>query len=117
MDLNAIALGSNMDDGEDGAATPTFHEQLSDREEQLLSQVRELQSQSKMQQQVMAMFGDRSTSQKRPFEGGLQSKSNRVVGVSKLDYERCRKEGRCLKCKLKTTHIASECPNAFSGKF
>ena len=117
MDLNAIAIGSNIDDGEDGATMPTFHEQLSDREEQLFAMVRELQCQSKIQQQVMAMFGERGSSGKQPFGEGAQGKANRVAGVSKMDYERCRKEGRCLKCKMRTTHIASECPNAFSGKF
>ena len=120
MDLNALSGAGDMDDGEDGFAMPRFHEQPSDREEQLLAQVRELQSQQRMQQQVMAMFGDRSTSsatKKRTFGEGFPSKSNHVSGVSKLDYERCRTEGRCLKCKQKTPHIARECPNPFSGKF
>ena len=37
--------------------------------------------------------------------GGASSKSAKVSNVSKADYERCRREGRCLNCK-ETGHVA-----------
>jgi hypothetical protein len=36
---------------------------------------------------------------------------NKVPGISKEEYERCRKEGLCLKCK-QSGHLARDCTKA-----
>jgi len=63
----------------------------------------EMRAQQRVQQSLHAMF------QRGGGGGGSKGpKANHVPGVSKADYERCRREGLCLKCK-QPGHVAREC--------
>ena len=71
--------------------------------QQLLAMVQDL----KVQQHALA-----ATFQKRNSSNGSSRSSSssggKVPGVSKEEYERCRRENLCIKCK-KPGHIASNC--------
>ena len=71
----------------------------------------EMRAQQRVQQSLHAMFN-------RGGGGGGSkgSKANHVPGVSKADYERCRREGLCLKCK-QPGHVARECTKPVSLKW
>ena len=73
--------------------------------------IKELQAKQRVQDSVNAMF--KSSSSNRGGGGGSGS---RVPNVSKEDYERCRREGRCLNCKQKD-HVARDCKNSHSLKW
>lgn len=79
------------------------------RDAHLLSMV-----QQAVQQTVAAMFQRRgvASGKRSPPHSSATSKPL-VAGVSKADYERCRREGRCLKCK-QTGHVARECTRELS---
>jgi hypothetical protein len=67
---------------------------------QLLAMMQEL----KVQNHALA-----SAFQKRAPSGGPRKfTGNKVPGISKEEYERCRKEGLCLKCK-QSGHLARDC--------
>jgi hypothetical protein len=72
----------------------------------LLNQIKALKAEQKVQASLLAMFNPR----------GHGAAGPRVPGVSKADYERCRKEGRCLNCKKKG-HVARECTNPASSNY
>ena len=68
--------------------------------QELRAMMEDMRAQQRVQQSLHAMFrgkGDNKT-----------PKANHVPGVSKADYERCRREGLCLKCKS-PGHVAREC--------
>lgn len=75
----------------------------SEREQQLLSMVQQLQAQ---QYALAAAFQKRSGGSDR--KGAASGSSAKVPGVSKEEFERCRKEGLCLKCK-EPGHLARDC--------
>ena len=74
--------------------------------EELRNEVRNLRSQMQSQQSLNAMFGG----QDRRAQGGGSSNNGgtKVPNVSRDDYERCRREGVCIKCK-EPGHIAAHC--------
>lgn len=74
-----------------------------------------LEDNARQMQHLLAMFQRRKG---KPASGGRTSgsTSQRVANVSKEDFVRCRKEGRCLNCKQKG-HMARDCKNPFSLKF
>ena len=91
--LNAAAATGGVADGAGGS--------------QLLSMMQELRAQ---QHALAAAF------QKRGAGGNSNSKvrgaaGNKVPGVTKEEFERCRKEGLCLKCK-EAGHLARDCNKA-----
>lgn len=99
MDVNL--LGQEPVDG-------TVHERTdpnadSSSREELLSMVRNLQTQMQSRQSLNAMFGGQDH---RARDG--TSSGTKVPGISKEDYERCRRENVCLRCK-EPGHIASKC--------
>ena len=69
----------------------------------LQQQIAELQSQSKVQSSIAAMFGNRDKPRQSPSSsrGGKSSAAGRVPNVSRVDYERCRQEGLCINCREK----------------
>jgi hypothetical protein len=74
---------------------------------QLLAMMQKLDA----QQQVMAAAYQkhRGAPHRGPNVGGKPGgNNNKVPGISKEEYERCRKEGLCLKCK-QTGHLARDC--------
>lgn len=75
---------------------------------QLLAMMQELKDQ---QQVLAAAFQKHRGAPPRGPSTGKPSAANskgNVPGVSKEEYERCRKEGLCLKCK-QTGHLARDC--------
>ena len=88
-----------------GGASPDPSLQL--REMRAL--IDDLRAQQKVQQSISALF-------QRGGGAPKKASASHVPGVSKADYERCRKEGRCLKCKG-LGHIARECDKPASLKF
>jgi hypothetical protein len=123
MELSNINLGAEDEDAQQGAADsengdgpanqPSTSSSSSSgptaRERHLLNMVQELQAKQRVQDSIHAMFNPRGG------KGGGAG-STRVPGVSKADYERCRKEGRCIRCK-QTGHIARECTKPVSLKW
>jgi hypothetical protein len=78
-------------------------------QQQLMAKVQALERLSMAQQQSLnALAGRGATAASSP--GG------KVANVSKADFERCRKENRCLNCK-EVGHVARVCTNAFRLKF
>ena len=57
-----------------------------------------------MQQQLNALY--KKSQDSRSTQS--RSSSGKVEGISRADYQRCRDEGRCLKCR-EVGHIASAC--------
>ena len=108
------------------AADGPFDEQDGYGEAELLARIYQLeQSQQLQQQQFLAMMqrGDGSGGAGRGGSSGAssssgprQSKGPLVPGISKADYERCRKEKRCLKCK-QPGHNAAECDKPVSSNW
>lgn len=103
MDVNAVD-GQDAFDGQDdtddsaSSASPSQFAQLQ-------------QANAKFQQQILAMFTKNGVGSKN-----TNAKGDRVPGVSKVDYDRCRAEGRCIKCK-QVGHVARECHNAAKSNF
>lgn len=86
-----------------GSCAPSQLEAL----QEMRAMMDEIRAHQRVQQSVNAMF-------QRGGNGGSagvgkSTKANHVPGVSKADYERCRREGLCLKCK-QPGHVARECP-------
>jgi hypothetical protein len=108
------------------AADGPFDEQDGYGEAQLLARIYQLeQSQQLQQQQFLAMMqrgggsggaGRGGSSGASSSSGPRQSKGPLVPGISKADYERCRKEKRCLKCK-QPGHNAAECDKPVSSNW
>ena len=67
--------------------------------------------QQKVKQSILSMFGDRSSRRGATFVSKAK-----IPNVSKADYERCRRENRCINCK-QPGHIARECTKPFSLKW
>lgn len=103
MDVNHLGLDAPFTGG---AQERTDVNSDSSTREELLSIVRNLQTQVQSQQSLNAMFGG----QDRRAQRGSSSTGPRVKvpGVSHEDYQRCRREGVCIKCK-KPGHVADEC--------
>jgi hypothetical protein len=81
------------------------------RDQKLLDSVQELLSKLKVQDSINAVFQPRGNS-----NGGERRSGAHVPDVSREDYERCRRENRCLKCR-QPGHIAKECTNQRSLKW
>jgi hypothetical protein len=77
--------------------------------QEMRAMMEEMRAQQRVQQSLHAMF----QRGKGPSSG---NKANHVPGVSKADYERCRREGLCLKCK-QSGHVARECTKPVSLKW
>ena len=73
---------------------------------QLLAMMQELRAQ---QHALAAAFQKRSGNANT--KGRSASSSTKVPGVTKEEFERCRKEGLCLKCK-ESGHLARDCDKA-----
>lgn len=79
------------------------------RESHLLAVIQQQhENQASMQQQLNALF------KKNQDARSSQSSSSKVPDISRADYQRCRDEGRCLKCKEKG-HNAAACTKAFKS--
>jgi hypothetical protein len=72
---------------------------------QLLAMMQELRVQ---QHALAAAFLKRSG---KPNTQGRSTSGTKVPGVTKEEFERCRKEGLCLKCKV-SGHLARDCDKA-----
>lgn len=106
MDINSVTAGTSCDRGGNSVTAGSEVEFATDagssREDSLLAMIQSLQAQMQVQQQVNALFG-------RTGQGAASgsSSTNRVPGVTKEDYARCRAEGLCLNCKEKGHNAAS----------
>lgn len=109
MEVNHIGLA---DDEEEDDGTPSVGHRgkpigeasgTSEREQQLMAMVQQLQQQ---QHSLAAAFQKRGGGDHRKHNSGASGA--KVPGVSKEEYERCRKEGLCLKCK-EAGHLARDC--------
>ena len=109
------------------AADGGFDEPDGFAEAQLLSRIHELEQSQQQQQQFIASMLQRGGGAGGAGRGGRSagasssSASSRrkgplVPGISKADYERCRKEDRCLKCK-QPGHVASGCDKPVSSNW
>ena len=80
---------------------------VADRDDPPVHQLLAMMQELKVQNHALA-----SAFQKRALNGGPRKFSgNKVPGISKEEYERCRKEGLCLKCK-QSGHLARDCTKA-----
>lgn len=80
--------------------------------QEMRAMMEEMRAQQRVQQSLHAMF-----QRGNKFGAGNKgSKANHVPGVSKADYERCRREGLCLKCK-QPGHVARECTKPVNLKW
>jgi hypothetical protein len=82
------------------------HAQLEALQE-MRAMMEEIRAHQRVQQSVSAMFQRGGSG--GSAGAGKSTKASHVPGVSKADYERCRREGLCLKCK-QPGHVARECP-------
>ncbi len=108
MDINNIELDQNPFELVEEHAD--HHRGESNRLQKLTAQVNELKSQQKIQQSLLAMFGNRGSN------GATSSGAALVPDVSKQDYARCRAENRCLNCRG-LDHIARDCTKPRSFKW
>jgi hypothetical protein len=109
MDINNIELDQSASEfAEDHAGAD--HRGESIRLQQLTTQVNELKSQQKVQQLLLAMFGNHGS------KGATSSGTALVPDVSKQDYAKCQAENRCLNCRT-VGHIARECTKPRSFKW
>jgi Retrotransposon gag protein len=118
QDFDSMAVGSDYGDAEPASTSNSSSSHSSannGREKYLLNMIKELQAKQKVQESVNSMFQGQS-SRGSSSRGSSSSSGNRVPGVSKEDFERCRREGRCLNCKQKD-HIARDCKNSHSLKW
>ncbi len=109
MDINNVEQ-SDLDSSE---VTQDQERGESVRVQQLAAQVKQLMSQQKVQQSLLAMFGNRNTG---GGSGASSGGTNLVSGVSKEDYARCRAENRCLNCRI-VGHVARDCTKSKSFKW
>ena len=84
---------------------------------EMRAMMEEMRAQQKLQQSVSNLFQKGSSGSSGP-SGHRRSgtSSSRVPGVTKADYERCRKEGLCLRCK-QAGHVARDCSKPVSLKY
>lgn len=108
MDINNIEFDQSASELVEDHAD--HHRGESIRLQQLTAQVNELKSQQKMQQSLLAMFGNRGSN------GATSSGAALVPDVSKPDYAKCRAENRCLNCHT-VGHIARDCTKPRSFKW
>jgi hypothetical protein len=97
MDVNSVGHDTALEEivgRSDAKAEPV-------NQGDLWAMMRDLQSQIQSQQSLNALFG----SQDRRINAGSSTK---VPGISKADYERCRRENVCLRCK-EPGHVANTC--------
>jgi hypothetical protein len=107
MDLNNVELSSEHSTNLDSAPS---------RESHLLAIIQQQQeNQSRMQQQLNALFNksqDRrprnSSSPSSSSSSPSSAPSSKVPGVTHEVYQKCRAEDRCFKCK-EQGHTAKEC--------
>jgi hypothetical protein len=85
---------------------------------ELMAMVKDLQLKQQFHQSVHALFQSNNGggSSSSSSGSGRSNPKPRVENVSKEDFERCRKENRCLNCKKKN-HVARDCTSAFSLKY
>jgi hypothetical protein len=100
------------------AADGAFDEQDGYGEAQLLARIYQLEQsqQQQQQQQFLAMLQRGGGAGRGGSSGPSRPKGPLVPGISKADYERCRKEKRCLKCK-QPGHNAAECDKPVSSNW
>ena len=85
------------------------------RERQMMQIIQDLQTKVRVQDSIHAMFQPRGGSS---GGRGPSGKAHHVPNLSKADYERCRRENRCLKCKeVDANHIARDCTKPLSLKW
>jgi hypothetical protein len=90
-------------------------ESSAEAEPQLLAKIRELEQVQQQQQQFIASMFQRGGGNKGNSGGSSSSSRGPLVpNVSKADFERCRRENRCLNCKERGSHIARDCKKPFS---
>jgi hypothetical protein len=97
MDVNSVGHVTAL---EEAAGRPDAKVESTNQGD-LWAMMRDLQSQIQSQQSLNALFG----SQDRRSNSGSSTK---VPGISKADYERCRRENVCLRCK-EPGHVANTC--------
>jgi len=100
----------HSDHGSTGDVDTSSNTNSNQREKYLVNMIKELQAKQRVQDSVNAMFQPASSNH------GKGGGGNRVPNVSKEDYDRCRREGRCLNCKQKD-HVARDCKNSHSLKW
>lgn len=112
MDVsNLNVIGSVVDADEDDG--PSAAAPISAREQQLESQLKGMQKQQKMLMALNAMFGKPRQSNTKGASTSSTSSNrgksdSRVPDVTQEDFDRCRRENRCLKCK-EVGHVAFGC--------
>jgi hypothetical protein len=123
MEVSNVNRDAEPSEDSDAVVEPTFWSEIpsppvgtasggaigsSVREQQLHARLQELENQFKVQKSLNAVFhrGSNGSGMKN-----FKPTANLVPGVSKAEFERCRREGLCLKCK-QPGHIARECPKS-----
>jgi Ty3 transposon capsid-like protein/Zinc knuckle len=81
----------------------------SSRESPILAMIQQqLESQSRMQQQLNALFNKSQDRRSNKSPSSSSSSSSKVPDLSQEMFNKCREEDRCFKCK-ETGHIARGC--------
>ena len=118
----AMELGNvNFDGALDGMAEEEAETSGADVQAMLLARIAQLESTTTRQQQALAAIGagggaprkgagSTSTAGQHGVAAAAAASSTKqkVPGVSKEDFDRCRRENRCLKCK-EVGHVARDC--------
>jgi hypothetical protein len=98
MDLNNL---------ESQSESSLYLDSSSSRESHLLAVIQQQQSnQAQMQQQLNALMA--RGQDRRPNQSAQSGNNNKIPGITREIYQRCRAEGVCLQCKEKG-HNASAC--------
>jgi Ty3 transposon capsid-like protein len=98
MDLNNL---------ESQSESSSYLDSSSSRESHLLAVVQQQQNnQAQMQQQLNALIA--RGQDRRPNQSASSGNNNKIPGITREIYQRCRAEGVCLQCKEKG-HNASAC--------
>jgi hypothetical protein len=97
MEVNHIGSESELGSEKEFSSSGPV-EEVSNEPHQLLAMMQELKAQ---QQSLAAVFQKRGADQRK-------SGNNKVPGITKEEFERCRKDGLCLKCK-QAGHLARDC--------
>ena len=112
MDINNVEMSSMFDDSSSVFDEDSGSSSSSASAAAPPAWAAHIQAQTKMNQKILALFGDKKKFINQKSSGA--SAKGHIPNITKDIFEQCRIENRCLKCK-KPGHFARECTGSLAN--